>query len=100
MEIGTTDHLGATLAMKRALSHLETLCGIRGGYEMGEPGERAGWSFFTLKIGPGLRECIESKFADMIGRYRGGKPDDKLAKFMTEYFESKGAEIKLKIVRP
>ena len=41
---------------------------------------------------------IEDKFADMIKKTKGDKPDEKFINFLGMYFESKGCNVKVKIV--
>ena len=97
-ELSTTNYLDDKLNVKKALSHLETLCQAWNGYSLAEPEEKAGWTFFKLKLKPELHEGIEKKFADMISKYRWSKPEEKFRKFMEEYFLAKGCNVKVKLV--
>lgn len=97
-EVGSTDGPAARLRVKTAMSHVETLCGRPGGIALGEIESRAGWSFFRLKIGAGLHEAMSERFAPMIDRYRGGKPDEKFAKFLGDYLEHRGCDVRLRMV--
>lgn len=97
-EVGATDGPAARLRVKTAMSHVETLCGRPGGASTGEIESRAGWSFFRLRIGAGLHEAMVERFASMIGRYRGGKPDEKFAKFLGDYLEHRGCAVRLRML--
>jgi len=96
-EVSTTSYEDDVLQIKRALSHLETRCGAPGSYVLSEPVFRFGWTFFQIAMKPVLVDGIEGKFADMIRRYREGKPEERLVKFLSDFFESRGCKIKLKI---
>lgn len=96
LELGTTNYSDDRLDVKRALSHLETLCNVSNGYVLGEPEEKAGWTFFKLKIGPELHRKIEEKFSDMMQKYRWSSPDEKFSRFMGGYFDARGCNIRVK----
>lgn len=98
-EVGSTDGPAARIKIKTALSHVETLCGRSGEVALGEAESRAGWTFFRLKIGAGLHEAMVERFSDMIARYRGGKPDEKFAKFLSDYLEYRGCQVKIRLAR-
>ena len=98
LELSTTNYLDDKLNVKKALSHLETLCEAWNGYTLGDPEEKAGWTFFKLKLKPELHEGIVKKFSDMLEKYRWSKPDEKFRRFMEEYFQAKGCNVKVKIV--
>ncbi len=97
-EAGTTRYGDDVLQIKKALSHLETSCGAPGTYVLGPPVSRFGWTFFQITMKPALIDGIEKKFAEMIRRYREGKPEERLVKFLSDFFESRGCKIRLKIV--
>ncbi len=46
IEIGTKNYTDTRLAIKMALSHMETLVGSTNGYQLSEPYSRFGWTFF------------------------------------------------------
>ena len=95
-EVGTKDYSNSVALIKKALSQMETLTGNYNGYVLGEKSSKFGWTFFKLFLKPGLENAIRAEFSDMIGRYRWGSKDEKFTKFMSDYFQSKGCEIKLK----
>lgn len=93
LELGSADYAGSLLRVKTALSHLETLLGLRGGYSLGGPSSRMGWTFFTLSLGRELEEAVASRFAGMIGRYgRAGG----IGQFMADYLESRGCGVRVR----
>ena len=97
-EISTKNYLNDKLAVKMALSHIETLVGVINGYSLSEPYEKFGWTFFKIAFKADLQDAIEKKFADMLEKYVSKTPSQKFTDFMTNYFQSKGCEIKIKLV--
>jgi len=97
LEVGTKNYVDGLLSIKKALSHMESLVGSYNGYVLSEPSSKFGWTFFKLSFKPNLQNSIEEKFSDMIAKYEGNDQPQKLAKFMTDYFISKGCDVKIKI---
>jgi len=98
LEVGTKNYADDLLLIKIALSHLESLVGGYNGYDLGEPSSKFGWTFFILSFKPNLQNGIEKKFSDMLEKYRGNNQPQKFAQFITDYFRSKGCDIRIKIV--
>ncbi len=97
IEIGTTNYDEHILPIKIALSHLQTNCEITDGYSISEPTSKSGWTFFQLLLKPGFRDNIEKNFSDMIQKYKG-KKEEKLLNFLSDFFESRGSKVKLKLI--
>lgn len=97
IEVGSTQYTDDVTIIKKSMMNIESLCELVNGFALGEPMSRFGWTFFQLSIKSSLMEAIEKKFSDMIAKYRG-KPNEKFSHFLTDYFESKGCKIKLKLV--
>jgi len=98
LEISTKNYLDDLLSIKKALSHMESLLGCYNGYLLSEPTTSFGWTFFKLAFKPDLQNSIEEKFADMINKYRWSNSPEKFAKFMNDYFNAKGCNVKIKIL--
>lgn len=98
LEVSSKDYASDKLAVKMALSHMETLVGSANGYLLSEPYSKFGWTFFKIALKSELQDGIESKFADMISKYRWSNTEEKFTKFMTDYFASKGCNLKIKTV--
>ncbi|MDH3610825.1 MAG: hypothetical protein OEM79_03580 [Nitrosopumilus sp.] len=98
LEISTKNYADDKLAIKMALSHMETLVGSVNGYLLSEPYSKFGWTFFKVALKPELQDGIEKKFADMIEKYQWSSPTEKFTKFMTDYFKSKGCNVVIKPV--
>ena len=77
---------------------MESLVGGYNGYVISEPTSKFGWTFFKLAFKPNLEEGIEEKFSDMLAKYRWSNKEQKFAKFMTDYFNSRGCEVKVNLV--
>ena len=96
-EISTKNYSDNLLVIKKTLSHMETLVGSSNGYTLSEPSSKFGWTFFKLSFKPNLQNGIEEKFADMLNKYQLNNQSQKFTQFMTDYFKSKGCNIKIKI---
>ena len=97
LEIGTKNYADDLLTIKKTLSHMESLVSGYNGYVLSELSPKFGWTFFKLAFKPVLQNGIEEKFSDMINKYQANDQAGKFAKFMTDYFISKGCDIKIKI---
>jgi len=98
LEISTKDYENDVVLIKKALSQMETLVQGYNGYLLSEPTQNFGWTFFKIALKPNLEKGIEEEFADMIKKYRWSKPSEKFAKFMGDYFQAKGCNVKVKLV--
>jgi len=97
LEIGTKNYIDDLLSIKKSLSHIESLLGCYNGYVLGEPSTKFGWTFFRLAFKPELQTGIEEKFSDMIEKYPWTDQPQKFVKFMTDYFLSRGCNVKIKL---
>lgn len=98
VEVGTKNYSDDLLSIKKALSHMESLLGAYNGYVVGEPVVKFGWTFFKLHFKPNLQNGIEEKFSDMLNKYRWSNQSQKFVKFMTDYFNAKGCNVKISVV--
>ena len=97
LEVGTKNYVDDLLSIKKALSHMESLVNGYNGYTISEPSSKFGWIFFKLSFKPNLQNGIEEKFSGMLAKYDGYDQPLKFAKFMTDYFISRGCDVKIKI---
>jgi len=97
LEIGSKNYIDDLLLIKKSLSHMESLVNGYNGYVLSEPSSKFGWTFFKLSFKPNLQNGIEEKFSDMIIKYQANDQPQKFAKFMTDYFISRGCDVKVKI---
>ena len=97
-EISTTNYEEDIKTIQLAMTKMAAVCNISTGFRFGDPTSKFGWTFFQLFMDQELYVGIEDKFADMIKNTKGGKPDEKFINFLGMYFESKGCNVKVKIV--
>lgn len=98
LEVSTKNYGDDLLLIKKALSHMETLVGSSEGYFLSESASKFGWTFFKLGFKQNFQNRIEEKFADMLNKYRLNTNSQKFATFMTDYFQSKGCNIRIKVL--
>ena len=98
-EISTTNYEEDIKTIQLALTKMAAVCNIAMGFRFGDPTSKFGWTFFQLFMDQELYVGIEDKFADMIRKTKGDKPDEKFINFLSMYFESKGCNAKVKIVK-
>jgi hypothetical protein len=98
LEISAINYDQEKERLTNALDELQNLFKISGGYELSNPVSRFGWTFFKVWLRPNLLVCINEKFADMIKKSKGQKSEEKFSRFMSDFFESRGCNIKLKLV--
>ena len=98
-EISTTNYEEDIKTMQLAMTKMAAVCNITTGFKFGDPTSKFGWTFFQVFIDQELYVGIEDKFADMIRKTKGDKPDEKFINFLGMYFESKGCNVKVKIVK-
>ena len=98
-EISTTNYKEDIETIQLALTKMAAVCNISTGFRFGDPTSKFGWTFFQLFMDQELYVGIEDKFADMIKKTKGDKPDEKFINFLGMYFESKGCKVKVKIVK-
>ena len=98
LEVGTKNYADDLLSIKKALSHMESLVGGYNGYVLSEPSSKFGWTFFKLAFKPNLQNGIEEKFSDMLAKYRSSDQSQKFVQFLTDYFHSKGCDVRIKMI--
>ena len=96
-EISTTKYVEDIKLLQVAMTKMAALCNIATGFKFGEPVSRFGWTFFQMFLDQELYMGIEDEFSDMIKKCKGNKPDEKFTNFLSQYFESKGCNVRVKI---
>ena len=99
IEISTTNYEEDIKTIQLAMTKMAAVCNISTGFRFGGPTSKFGWTFFQLFVDQELYVGIEDKFADMIRKTKGNKPDEKFINFLGMYFESKGCNVKVKVVK-
>ena len=98
-EISTTNYEEDIKTIQLAMTKMAAVCNISTGFRFGDPTSKFGWTFFQLFMDQELYVGIEDKFTDMIKKTKGDNPDEKFINFLGMYFESKGCNVKVKIVK-
>ena len=98
LEIATTKYENDREIVSTAMDELQSLCGVKGGFLISNPMERFGWAFFKVLIKTELLSGIELKLGDQIAKTKGKKVEEKFVTFMTKFFETKNAKVKVKLI--
>lgn len=98
LEISTVDYEKNQPLLTKALDELQNLCKVTDGYAFSKPTSRFGWTFFKIWLKPNLLFAINEEFSQMIKKSKGYKQEEKFANFITDFFESRGCEMKLKMI--
>ena len=96
-EISTTKYGEDIKLLQVAMTKVAAICNVAVGFKFGEPVSRFGWTFFQMLLDQELYVGIEDEFSDMIKKCKGNKPDEKFTNFLSQYFESKGCNVRVKI---
>ena len=98
LEIATTKYEIDREIVITTMDELQSLFGIKEGFLVSNPMERFGWAFFKVLIKTELLSGMELKLGDEIAKTKGKKIEQKFVTFMTNFFESKNAKVKVKLV--
>jgi hypothetical protein len=98
IEIATTQYENDREIVLNAMDELQSLCGGTEGFLISNPMERFGWAFFKVLIKIELLSGMELKLGDQIAKTKGKKVEEKFVTFMTKFFETKNAKVKVKLV--
>jgi hypothetical protein len=98
IQIATTNYEADREIIVNTMEEIQTLCGIKEGFLVSESMERFGWAFFKVLIKTELLAGMELKYGDQIAKTKGKKIEEKFVTFMTKFFESKNAKVKVKLV--
>jgi len=97
-EISTTKYEENIKLLQVAMTKMAAVCNVIVGFKFGDPVSRFGWTFFKIFLDQELYIGIEDKFSDMIKKCKGYKPDEKFMNILSQYFESRGCNVKVKMV--
>ena len=98
-EISTTKYVEDIKLLQVAMTKMAALCNISTGFKFGEPVSRFGWTFFQMFLDQELYVGIEDEISDMIKKCKGNKSDEKFTNFLSQYFESKGCNVRVKMAK-
>ena len=98
LEFSTTKFVEDQILVIDVMNSLQKLCKISDGYAVSEPISKFGWTFFSIAINSNLYLGISEKFSDVIKKTKGNKPEEKFGNFISDFFESRGCKIRVKLV--
>lgn len=93
-QLSTRNYEKEITIISNALKELEKECNVTNGYELGEPSNMAGWTFFNLKISPEMHLVIET--SGMMEGALGYRIGEQIKNFLGHYFELRGSQIRIK----
>jgi hypothetical protein len=96
-DVSSTDYIEDKRLINNALADMAAQFGMQNDFEFGNPTSKFGWTFFKLWVKPNLMAQIEIKFGDMIKKSKGSKGDEKFTNFMSDYFQSCGCKVRIKM---
>ena len=82
--------------IKKALTELENQCKTGGGFTLGEPFTKAGWTFFNLQITGEMSSTIEK--SGMMEGALGYGISEQMKNFLGHFLESKGSQIRITLI--
>ena len=79
--------------MKKAMDDLESNCKVNDGFQIIEPFEKAGWTFFNLELSAEMASIIEN--SGMMENAGGFSISEQLKNFLGHFLESKGSNVRI-----
>ena len=98
LEFSTTKFDDDKLLVIEGMNDIQKLCKFSDGYALSEPISKFGWTFFSIAINSNLYLGISQEFSDVIKKTKGNKPEEKFGNFISDFFESRGCKIRVKLV--
>tara|TARA_B100000029_G_scaffold362783_1_gene355799 strand:- start:2653 stop:2973 length:321 start_codon:yes stop_codon:yes gene_type:complete len=98
LEFSTTKLVEDKILVIEAMNEIQKLCKISDGYAVSEPIAKFGWVFFSIALHSNLYQAISLEFTDMLKKAKGSKDEEKFGNFMSDFFESRGCKIRVKLV--
>ena len=98
LEVSTTRYDEQIEKIRLAMNNLAALCRINDAFVISNPTSKFGWTFFKIVLKSYLYSEIQVKFSDMFQKYNIKKPEEKFLKFISDFFESRGCTVNLKLV--
>ena len=79
--------------VKKGMDDLESNCKIKDGFQIKEPFEKAGWTFFNLELSAEMVSVIEN--SGMMENAGGFSISEQLKNFLGYFLESKGSNVRI-----
>jgi len=79
--------------VKKGMDDLESNCKVKDGFQIKEPFEKAGWTFFNLELSAEMVSVIEN--SGMMENAGGFSMSEQLKNFLGHFLESKGSNVRI-----
>jgi len=79
--------------VKKAMDDLESDCKVKDCFQIKEPFEKAGWTFFNLELSVDMVSVIEN--SGMMENAGGFSISEQLKNFLGHFLESKGSNVRI-----
>ena len=79
--------------MKKAMVELESNCKVNDGFEIKEPFEKAGWTFFNLELSAEMASVIEN--SGMMENAGGFRISEQIKNILGHFLESNGSNVRI-----
>ena len=79
--------------VKKAMDDLESNCKVKDGFQIKEPFEKAGWTFFNLELSTDMASVIEN--SGMMENAGGFSISEQMKNFLGHFLESKGSNVRI-----
>ena len=79
--------------VKKSMDDLESNCKVKDGFQIKEPFEKAGWTFFNLELSAEMVSVIEN--SGMMENAGGFSISEQLKNFLGHFLESKGSSVRI-----
>ena len=93
-QLSTRRYDDEIILVRKAMAELESKCNVSNSYKIGQPFNRAGWTFFDLEISIELAHMIET--SGMLEGALGFRIGEQLKNFVGHYLESFGSQVRIK----
>jgi len=92
-QLSTRRYREELLLVKKAMDDLESNCKVNDGFQIKEPFEKAGWTFFNLELSVEMVSVIEN--SGMMENAGGFSISEQLKNFLGHFLESKGSNVRI-----
>ena len=93
-QLSTRNYEKEIILVKKAMDSLEKTCKVSNGYDLFDPFEKAGWSFFNLQLSQEMFSVIEK--SGMMEGALGFRIGEQIKNFVGHYLESHGSQVRIK----
>ncbi len=97
LEFSTTKFEDKSLIID-IMNNIQITCKLSNSYAVSESTSKFGWTFFSIALHSNFYQAISQEFDDMIKKTKGNKHEEKFGNFMSNFLESQGCKIRVKLV--